>query len=340
MRRALLALALLTAGCGGAGETAGVQQEPGATQRWQRVEPGGRTACARGGRFAFWVRRGRPDRLLVYLQPGGGCFDERTCARGSTWFDDSVTAADNPAYQGGIFDFGRADNPFRDYTVVYIPSCTGDVHTGDKVTRYGSVVVRHRGWVNARAALAWPFREVRTPRRVFVAGCSAGSVGAAFHVPAILARYPRAEVTQLGDSLAFLFHRPISLADYGAHRRFPAFFRIGSRRFTMVEYLTALARRFPRRTFARFNYVQDEVQRRFYEAVGGDPHDFAPRLRAAERTLRRRLPNYRYYTACGANHCVLPLESFYTLRAGGVRVRDWVAGLAQGRNVSCVECRP
>ena len=338
MRRAILAAALLAGGCGG-GEDGGPRQDAGAKRGWQRIEPGGRTACARSGRFAFWVRRGRPDRLLVYFQPGGGCFDERTCAPGSPWFDDAVTAEDDPAYQGGVFDLARAGNPFRSYTIVYIPSCTGDVHTGDKVTRYGSVVVRHRGWVNARAALAWAFREVRAPRRVFVAGCSAGSVGSAFHAPAILSRYPRAAVTQLGDSLAFLFHRPISLADYGAHRRFPPFFRIGARRFTMVEYLTALARRFPRRTFARFNFAEDDVQRRFYEAVGGDPDDFEPRLRAAERTLHRRLRNYRSYTACGSSHCVLPLERFYTLRVGGVRVRDWVARLAAGKDVKCGECR-
>jgi hypothetical protein len=57
---------------------------------WQIVHPGGRTGCARGGKYAFWARVARPDRVLFFFQGGGGCFDVRTCAPGSTWFDDWV----------------------------------------------------------------------------------------------------------------------------------------------------------------------------------------------------------------------------------------------------------
>jgi hypothetical protein len=145
-------------------------------------------------------------------------------------------------------------------------------------------------------------------------------------------------VTQLGDSLAFVFHRPLSLVDWGAHARFPGFFRIGNRRFTMVEYLGALAKRYPARRFARFNYASDDVQERFYVAVGGQEDGFEPRLRRAEAQLKR-LPNYRSYLACGGDHCVTPRETFFTLRVGGVRVRDWVRRLASGQSVGCPACR-
>jgi hypothetical protein len=163
-------------------------------------------------------------------------------------------------------------------------------------------------------------------------------VGAAFHVPAVLARYPKARVSQVGDSLAFLFHRPVQLTNWGAERHFPAFFRIGTRRFTMEEYLTRLARRYPRRTLARFNHAGDDVQEQFYEAVGGDPATFQPRLRAVERRLKA-LPNYRSYLACGGEHCALPTEEFSRLRVDGMLLRDWVRDLASGRDVDCPECR-
>ncbi len=106
----------------------------------------------------------------------------------------------------------------------------------------------------------------------------------------------------------------------------------------MVQFLTALARAHPARTFARFNHAEDGVQERFYEAVGGKAGGFAPRLALAERTLKR-LPNYRSYLACGFNHCALPTEEFYSLRVDGIRLRDWVADLAAGRDVSCPTCR-
>ncbi|HEV2712632.1 MAG TPA: pectin acetylesterase-family hydrolase [Gaiellaceae bacterium] len=305
---------------------------------WERIEPGGRTACARGGRYAFWLRRADPKRLVIFFQGGGGCFDVRSCAPGSTWFDDRVDEGDDPAFNGGLLDVGDSRNPFRDWSFLYIPSCTGDVHLGDRVMRYGATTIRHRGWVNARAGLARSFHEFPAPETVLVTGCSAGSVGSAFHVPTVLARWPRARVTQIGDSLAFVFHRPVRLVDWGAPAHFPSFFRIGNRRFTMVEYLRAVAKRYPRRTFARFNYASDAVQERFYAAVGGQPAGFEPRLRRAEAQLKR-LPNYRSYLACGSDHCVLPRESFFTLRVAGVRVREWVERLTAGQSVGCPTCR-
>jgi alpha-beta hydrolase superfamily lysophospholipase len=306
---------------------------------WERVEPGGRTRCARGGRYAFWLRRGDPKRVVVFFQGGGGCFDVRSCAPGSTWFDDRLDEADDPALNGGLLDLDDSRNPFRDWSFLYIPSCTGDVHLGDRVTSYGSTTIRHRGWVNARAALGRAFREFPSPQTVLVTGCSAGSVGSAFHVPTVLARWPHARISQLGDSLAFVFHRPVRLGEWGAPAHFPAFFRIGNRRFTMVEYLRALAKRYPRRTFARFNHASDDVQERFYVGVGGRAAGFEPRLRRAEAQLRR-LGNYRSYLACGGDHCVLPRDTFFTLEVAGVRIRDWVERLTSGRSVGCPICRP
>lgn len=305
---------------------------------WSRIEPGGKTACARGGDYAFWTRVRDPKRVVLFFQGGGGCFDERTCAPGSDWFDDAVGPNDDPTYAGGMLDLSQPRNPFRTWSWVFVPSCTGDVHVGDRRVRYGRTVVEQRGWQNARAALRWAFRRFPRAESVLVTGCSAGSVGSAFHVPAVIARWPRARVTQLGDSLAFVFHRPVNLSDWGAHEHFPSFFRIGDRRFTMVEYLTKLARRYPKRTFARFNHAEDGVQQAFYGAVGGDPAGFERRLRAAETTLKK-LPNYRSYLACGRAHCALPTTAFYSLRVGGVSLRDWVARLATGRNVSCPTCR-
>jgi hypothetical protein len=159
---------------------------------------------------------------------------------------------------------------------------------------------------------------------VLVAGCSAGSVGAAFHIARVIARYPRARVTLLGDSLAFPFTRPLDFSTWGA-----------SPRFEMEPFLRRLARANPRQTFARFNYASDDVQERYDVTAERTP--FERRLRAAETRLKR-LPNYRSYLACGSDHCVLPADRFYRLRVGGVSFRDWATRLAAGRNVSCPTC--
>jgi Pectinacetylesterase len=326
----------LAAGCAGGSKDEAAPARPA----WQRIEPGGATRCARGGKYAFWLRRADPKRVLVFFQGGGGCFSEETCRPGSAWFDDSVDAFDDPARSGGVFDFSNPDNPFRGYSVVYVPSCTGDVHTGSRIVRYGPLRVHQKGFLNAQAALARAYEEFPDPETVFVTGCSAGSVGSAFHADSIIRRYPDARVTQLGDSLAFVFHRPVNLDDWGTHEHFPDWFEpTGPReRWTMVEFLRELARVHPERTFARFNHAADDVQASFYEAVGGVAEDFPAKLRSAETELKR-LPNYRSYLACGTAHCGFQSSEFYELRVGGVRLRDWVADLAAGRDVDCPECR-
>jgi hypothetical protein len=333
-------LALLLGACAGSSAQEPAPSSGAAPGEWQRVEPGGATRCARGGRYAFWIRKGNPKKLLVFFQGGGGCFDVTTCRPGSPWFDDRVDARDDPETNtGGILTLENSENPFRDYSVVYIPSCTGDVHTGTRVVRYGPYRVHQKGYVNARAALARAYREFPSPEVVFVTGCSAGSVGSAFHADAIIRRYSNARVTQVGDSLAFVFHRPVSLAGWGTHTRFPAWFKPSHARsrWTMTEFLTALARQHPERTFARFNHVRDGVQTQFYVAVGGKPGDFPGRLLAAERTLKR-LPNYRSYLACGSEHCSFDRDDFYSVTTGGTRLRDWVANLAEGKDVECPAC--
>jgi hypothetical protein len=329
-RAALLLVCAVLAGCAGGGD------DEVAMGTWMRVEPGGKTRCARGGEYAFWLRRGDPKKLVVFFQGGGGCFDERTCAEGSSWFDDRVDAEDDPAFQSGMLGLADPQNPFRDWSWVYIPSCSGDVHTGDARVRYGNVVVEQRGWQNAHAALERAFREF-DPDAILVAGCSAGSVGSAWHADGVIRAWPDARVAQLGDSLAFLFHRGVRLREWGANKHFPSFFQVGDRRWTMEEFESRLARAYPKITFARFNHASDDVQQAFYEAVGGNPADFPPQLRAVEARLKR-LPNYRSYLACGDGHCALPSPEFSSLRVDGVSLRDWVADLAAGKDVSCPTC--
>lgn len=321
----------------------GAHQSPALTRLWLFVPGSKKTRCARNTRFGFWYRRADPARLLIYFQPGGGCFDRKTCRPGSSWFDDRVDAADDPRHLGGIFDERRVENPFRGWSAVFIPSCTGDVHTGSRIASYGEgITIRHFGWLNAREALARTYTAVPHPRTVFVTGSSAGSVGSAFHLPSIIQAYPRARLSQVGDSLAFVFHSPLRLAEYGSLTHLPAALRrfpdLQPGRFTMASLLARLVKQYPSVRIARFNYRGDAVQQAFYEAVGGDPAEFSAALAAAEGEIHTRAPAYRSYLACGNSHVVLSTPNFYALTTKQTRLRDWVDGLVRGQDVPSVAC--
>ena len=335
------------AACGGGGEDDAADR-PASDRRpaaeWQKVEPGGATRTARGAPYAFWVRPGDPDRLLLFFEGGGGCFTYETCQEGSSWFDDTVDDGDDPSGQGGILDRFDARNPFRDYSAVFIPSATGDLHWGDARATYRqdgrSVTVEHRGFVNAMAAVRWAFRNVPAPRTVFVTGCSAGSVGSAAFAPYVLEHYPRAEVNQLGDGLAFVFSEPVDLSRTRAYanmpRWIPAVRALRPGAHTMADYYAAVARRYPRATFSQLNYASDRVQRDYYAAAGGRAEEFDAALERSLSAIRAASPNFRSYTSPGSDHCVLPDSRFYTERHDGTSVIDWVTAVATGREVQDV----
>ena len=173
----LAALAATVAACGGNDDDAGAAAAtaPTATtapaapttttapadRKWKKVVPGGDCECADGSEFAFWERRADPTKVVLFLDGGGTCFDAKSCAftglgtGGEGNYDWSIYGED-PAQEGGIFDFARADNPFRDSSFISVPVCTGDMHLGDVTREYSpELTVEHNGFVNGTTALSY-----------------------------------------------------------------------------------------------------------------------------------------------------------------------------------------
>ena len=53
--------------------------------------------------------------------------------------------------QGSLFDRNDPDNPTKDYSYVFVPYCTGDVHAGNKIATYNGIETHHVGWNNITA---------------------------------------------------------------------------------------------------------------------------------------------------------------------------------------------
>jgi len=166
------------------------------------------TRCGNGSPYAFWYRlapEGAPaDRVVVYMQGGGVCIGADDCPDVPA---GRFTATDNTLITGGIMSNTSADNPYRDWTKVYLPYCTQDIHVGGgRTTVFPGVTVHRYGGVNVRAALRyvrdvlWTELDATTadgyrPERVraIFSGGSAGAFGAVYHYHWMLddLRWPR-----------------------------------------------------------------------------------------------------------------------------------------------------
>src|SRR5690606_9065497 len=85
-------------------------------------------SCRDGSDAGIWVRFGEGKGLVIYLEAGGACFNELTCANNPANYDPWYA----PWSGLGIFHEDPALNPVGDWNFVVVPYCTGDVHAGDR----------------------------------------------------------------------------------------------------------------------------------------------------------------------------------------------------------------
>jgi hypothetical protein len=313
---------------------------------WNVITPGGATRCSDGTAYSFLVRPGTVNRLLIYFQGGGACWDTNTCIN-LTVFDPNVTdeiaePVQTPSYGQGIFDLTNPANPFANYTIVYVPYCSGDFHMGSTRIDYpttpgNTVLVTHRGAINARAALDWVYDNL-WPQSIFMTGCSAGGPAAIFHAGDVAPRYPGVPLVALSDSaggyqgnLAGLFR---SWGTAGTvSRRVPGLQGQSAADLSFEAITRATAAANPGAQFAAFNSTADDIQPFYLGLMGTDPARYEGVLLENLLSVHTVTPNFRSFTSRDNFHCITPRPAFYDLSVNGTRVRDWVDALANGGQV-------
>jgi hypothetical protein len=313
------------------------------------VDPSGATLFPT--QYRFLVRQGREDKLVLFFDGGGACWDVESCIHIQSfnqWLDFSTTDLDEGTV-GGFFDASNPENPVRDWTFVLITYCTGDLHTGTKDTTYGGYTIRHRGWINAGAALEWTRRRYPEPAQVLVTGSSAGGYGAHYNFARVAGMFRNAtHISHLADGstlspsdAAFAYIR----SNWGAQAL-----------EQMVRGYATLAPQFPRVHFGLYASEHDETLVGFRSLLcdtlpGLDPActgcpvcDFQDKV-TADLAYASSAPNFRYYISAGDVHTITEDPLFYTEASAGVRFRDWFADLvrlpgetAAPQSAACPDC--
>jgi len=152
--------------------------------------------CIAGTDYSVFTKEGDPKKLLIFLQGGGACWQN--------FYNCNILASSqSPPPAGpfpGVFDSGSPDNPFADYSVVYMPYCDGSTFGGDNDVHDASFPFgptrHHRGLRNASAGMDVAGERFPNAKQITVMGHSAGGVGVAAFAP-FLARFVFGNDTKL-----------------------------------------------------------------------------------------------------------------------------------------------
>ncbi len=164
--------------------------------------------CMNGSPYHFFAKRGTVNKLVMYYQGGGACWEKLTCSVPACDTNVDPEGGDNPnGRTGGFADATDNRNPFRNWHVVVVSYCGCDVHFGDAEQDYVSgpgdpapLHVEHRGYHNAKVAEKWAREHFLAPDEVFVTGSSAGAYGAWFHAPLLHDVWPNANFHVFADA--------------------------------------------------------------------------------------------------------------------------------------------
>ena len=315
---------------------------------WQTVPGGPDTRCGLGDPFQFYARIAHRDSLLVFLGGGGACWNPGSCdPRGNA----PIRARNSvyPAYNG-ILDIWTSVNPFKNYSMVEVPYCTGDLHLGSRAIEYGrgaedsssSFVYHHVGARNARAVLDWIAEQFPSPAQIVVVGQSAGAIPTPYLAALLARRYPSAHVVGIGNGGGALRAAGFSssvLRHWGADSVLIAEGLIegtAGKPMTFEDLYIGAARVVPNLRLARVDCVADGTQAMLLRALGLGDSPVSTMLTASMSEIEAAVPEFRYFVAPGDQHTLFSSGAFYTAASEGVRLLQWTADLAHGREVTTV----
>lgn len=318
--------------------------------------------CIAGTPYHFFVRRGTVNKLLMYYQGGGACWEQTTCGAPVCDANVNPNGSDNPNNAtSGFADRTNPENPFRDWHVVFVSYCSCDIHFGDAARDYTNanpgtpLHIEHRGYHNARVAEKWAREHFVNPEEVFVTGSSAGAYGAWFNAPLLHDAWPASQFHVLGDAgngvitQDFLDeHFPTWNFESNLPDDIPGLQEVLDSGAGIPGYTELVADFFPQTTWAHYTTAFDGGsggQTGFYNLMLNDNNivgavtwwegscSFTEQMRAQAIATAEAVPdNYRYYIGTGSRHTMWGSNKVYTDTTGGVpTIVDWVNAMLASR---------
>jgi len=322
-------------------------RSPAPSGGWEVHDTDGDCQCADGSEFVYFSETLDPEKVMLYFQGGGACFNEMMCQfSGGSYF--SSTSRDNTPANTGIFDRSNPANPLADYSVVFVPYCTGDVHLGDATAEYGELTVEHRGYANARHAADHVIENFPDASEVLVTGSSAGGVPAPLFGGILADEFPDADVAVLADASGGYPSNPgvngFIGGLWGTEENIPDWPEtqgLDSATWGIPDLFVHAGNHAPQVRMARYDNAWDSVQVQFSALAGVGAEGLPAVLDENEDLAEDAGVDLDVYIAPGDDHTILGSPGMYDLEVEGVGFLDWLTTFVEGGSpgdVRCVEC--
>jgi hypothetical protein len=288
------------------------------------------TRCADGNPTGLAINlTDRSPNALIFLMGGGACWNYASCYQSTTaaYIDPGFEASDMPFLTiemdaVGVTNRDSTTNPFRDYSFVAVPYCTGDAFTGDNTMVYDGHPTVHAGHANILAYLERLVPTFPKATRIVLLGVSAGGIGAGFnwwHVQQAFGSVRVDLVDDSGPALPAPYLAPSLVQTWrdawGMDAGLPP--DCTECKTALDALITYTANAVPGRG-ALLDFTQDSVLPGFMNISTAQ---FGMGLDALAQQRLEALSRVRYFFADQAGHVLLPHPD---LSQNGVNVWDWI----------------
>lgn len=300
--------------------------------------PGSLCADGTSSYYTLTPRRGA-KKLLIYMAGGGACWDKGSCKAGLAKPLTRVEPNNDWNTGSGIRDASDSENPFASgYDVATIPYCTGDVFVGNRTIDYGTrnnpMVIHHQGFRNVELFYASIQKQIEAPEKVVNLGCSAGGIGAIYHMRTLATAYPNAQKYVISDA-GTPFSRPFLpqgkmheiIYNWGADSTLPQ----GTASRSIEDFGDVVfhnGQTFPKIRFGFISSYRDGVMTFFGAMVGAtDPMTFVQNtiIQVANRDIGPAAADQKVFYVDSNKHChtgdALGTNSL------GVRLNEWMSDM-------------
>ncbi len=330
-----------------------VQSIEGEPKEWNWFDIDG-MICRDSSETGIAVRLGNESsKWVIFLQGGGACFVAQNCATNSSSYteDNLNNAVSNHGFMyEGILNTDKEENIVKDWNFIFIPYCTGDVHSGSKLNGQAvdvPGVQRFVGNNNVDLVLEYmkPYFDHHNIDEMVITGTSAGGFGAHLTYYDFKELYPNLKTYLINDSGPLLSDRAV----------FPNCLQIGftlvfgieypqdlwnccSPSYGLADVYTYGTDLYPDDKFALVSFTEDPVIRNHFSAgqnnCTGGPIS-ADAYRESLSHLRDNVldPTGKistFYTPGEKHGFITNNEKYYNLEEDGYSVAEWMTSIMSG----------